>query len=80
MSKFYGQVIGQAATVASRRGADNIRASVQSLDGSLAMRMYYDKGGALMVDVEYDTGSGAYGETIYRGTVDALVKKLKGGE
>lgn len=59
MATFYGQVEGQAQTVAARRGSENsgIRASVQSWNGSVITRLWYDDDGILWVRVSPTEGS-----------------------
>lgn len=80
MSKFYGTVIGQADTSASRRGSRDIRVSAQSWNGSVITRLYYDDNDKLNVDVEIDSGSATYGKMIFRGTFEEFCKKLGGGK
>lgn len=77
MSKFYGQVEGQASTVATRRGGRDIKVSAQSWDGSLQTRLYYEDD-KLMVDLSFCEGSGVYGDRLYRGPFTEFVKKLGG--
>lgn len=79
MSKFYGQVEGMAKTVASRRGSDrsDIKASVQSWDGSIIMRMYYDKDDELCIDIEHASGSSFSGYTVFNDTVEKFLKRLR---
>ena len=78
MSKFYGQVRGQADTLASRRGsnASGLRVSAQSWDGSLVTTMRYvdDK---LYITLEYADTSSFYGQTIFDGTLEELTAKLR---
>ena len=52
MSKFYGQVEGGAKTIASRRGFNSIRSSVQSWDGSVILEMYYNGDDMLCIRVD----------------------------
>lgn len=51
MAKFYGQVEGSAQTIATRRGSDHIRSSVQSWNGSVITSLRYDNQGALVVQI-----------------------------
>jgi hypothetical protein len=75
MATFYGQVIGRAATAATRCGSaeSHIFASLQSYNGSVQTELYYDERGALCVQVYAAEGSKTYGRTIYRGTVERFV-------
>lgn len=77
MSKFYGTVIGSAPTPATRRGGTNIHVSAQSWHGSLITYMSYDENENLYVELDYYEGSSAYGRTIFRGTMQELLEKLK---
>lgn len=79
MSTFYGQVEGMSQTVASRRGSrdSGIKASVQSWDGSLISRMWYDNDGNLKVALEVSNDSSSYGDTIFRGSLDDLRSLLE---
>lgn len=81
MSKYYGQVKGMSNTVASRRGseASGIKASVQSYDGSVIVRMT-NVGGKNMVDIEMAEGSDFSGKSFFYGTMDELKQALKKGE
>ena len=76
MSKFYGTVDGASQTCATRRGHDHIHVAAQSYDGSIITRLSYNHDGDLMVTLEHNEGSSTYGRTIFRGTVDELLKKL----
>jgi hypothetical protein len=78
MSTFYGMVQGNrgAATRGGSR-ASGFKASVQSWDGSIITQMSYDKDDNLTVDVSYSTGSSCYGTTIFHGTFDEYVMKLR---
>lgn len=78
MSAFYGQVIGQAGTAATRRGsaASGITATVQSWNGSLISEMSYD-GDDVMVRLQISDGSSAFGRTVFYGTLQELEKKLE---
>lgn len=77
MSRFYGQVHGQANTTASRRGGRDIKASVQSWNGSVIMRMYYDSDDRLNVNVQVADSSSFIGESIFDGTFEEFKKKLQ---
>ena len=78
MSAFYGMVQGNrgAATRGGSR-ASGFRASCQSYDGSVITRMSYDKDDNLMVSVEIAEGSACYGKTIFFGTFEEYIEKLK---
>lgn len=75
MAKFYGTIQG-ARGPATRLGHKSIKAAVQSFDGSIITELTYaeDK---LMVRVSTDSGSSAYGSTIFWGTFEEFVNKLK---
>lgn len=78
MSKFYGQVEGGAATVASRRGFSSIKSSVQSWDGSAIFEMYYDKDDMLCIRVSVaEDDSKFYGDRIFDGGFGEFIQKLK---
>ena len=81
MSKYYGQVKGMSGTVASRRGSERsgIKASVQSYNGSVIIRMN-SLNGKDMVEIETADGSEFSGKSIFYGTIDELKQKLKKGE
>ena len=70
MSKFYGQVFGQASTTASRRGSKDIEVSAQSWDGSLITKLYYNDA------LEHSDTSSTSGRVLFRGTMTDLVAKL----
>lgn len=78
MSAFYGMVQGNrsAATRGGSR-ASGFKSSVQSWDGSIITQMSYDKDDNLMVEVSYSTGSACYGTTIFSGTFEEYIAKLK---
>ena len=78
MSKFYGTVVGNANTAATRRGTSDIRVCAQSYDGSLITNLSYDRDKNLMVSIEYADDSATYGRTLFYGTMDALLAKLGG--
>ena len=75
MSKFYGTVIGQADTPATRRGSRDIRVAAQSYDGSLVTRLTYEHD-ELCVELEYHESSNTWGKTVFKGTMDELLRKL----
>ena len=76
MSKFYGQVEGMANTVASRRGSQNIKSSVQSYEGSIITEIYtrYDQ---TLLDIYYDSDTSFYRERIFTGSINEFVELLK---
>ena len=76
MSKFYGQVFGQAETIATRRGHRNIRVSAQSWNGSVITTLNYNDDGDLMVEIETSDGSDSRGYTRFRGTMKEFIEKL----
>lgn len=78
MSAFYGQVFGQAQTVASRRGSakSGIKVTAQSWNGSLITEMRY-VGDDLIVDLFIGDGSTTYGKHVFSGSLEELEKKLK---
>lgn len=81
MSKFYGTLIGQAKTEATRRGSEKsgIRASVQSWDGSLVSSLRYNQEGKLIIDLSWNQDSSCYGnERLFSGTIEELREKLQG--
>lgn len=78
MSTFYGMVQGNrgAATRGGSR-ASGFKSSVQSWNGSIITQMSYDEDDNLMVDISYSTGSSCYGTTIFHGTFDEYLAKLR---
>ena len=76
MSKFYGQVEGMAQTIATRRGSQYIKSSVQSYDGSIITELRYDDEGQLMVEVRTCGFSSFQGNMLFYGTFEEFVKKL----
>lgn len=76
MSAFYGTVIGNAQTPATRRGHNDIKVAAQSWDGSVSTRLYY-KGDDLMVDLQIAEGGSVYGYTVFNGTLEELKRKLE---
>jgi len=79
MATFYGQVAGSARTRGTRVGsfASDIRASVQSWNGSVTTRLYYDKGEQLCIEVEHSEGSKFGGCAVFDGTVTEFVETLR---
>jgi hypothetical protein len=75
MSKFYGSVQGNRGA-ATRGGYNIIKTSAQSYDGSVITELTYEED-ILMVRVSTDEGSSSYGSTIFYGTFDEFVNKLK---
>ena len=77
MSKFYGSVVGNTGT-ATRGGtaSSGIKTSNQSYDGSIITTMYEDAGN-LMIRIDHSTESSAYGSTVFTGTVEEYLKKLR---
>ena len=75
MSKFYGQVFGGRGT-ATRCGHRFIKTSVQSYDGSVQTELSYNED-ELMVRVSTTPESSSYGSTIFYGTFEEFVNKLK---
>jgi hypothetical protein len=78
MSRFYGQVFGQAQTSASRRGSKEIKVSAQSWNGSVITSLYYNENDELMVNLSISDGSSSYGYTHFDGTLDELKERLAG--
>lgn len=78
MSTFYGQLKGSAKTIATRRGTNNsnIEASIQSWNGSLTNRFYYNDNEELCVEVQYSNSSQFGGYTAYNGTFKEYLNKL----
>lgn len=75
MSKFYGMVQGSRGP-ATRGGHRFIKTSAQSYDGSVQTELSYD-GDELMVRVSTTPESSCYGSTIFYGTFEEFVNKLK---
>jgi hypothetical protein len=80
MARFYGQVYGQARTEASRRGSRDIKVSAQSWNGSVITYLEYDENDQLVVDISISDGSSSYGNTYFRGSLEELKERLKGGK
>lgn len=77
MSRYYGTVIGNANTPATRRGFKFLRTVCQSWDGSLAVKVQTVKDKDVW-SVEYiEDDSGIYGEKIFEGSLEDLVAKIK---
>ena len=78
MSKFYGSIQGNRGA-ATRGGslASGIKGSVQSYDGSVITYLDYNENGDLVVTVDVSRSSSSYGSTIFYGTFDEFVNKLK---
>ena len=78
MATFYGQVQGQAQTIASRRGSysSHIKASVQSYDGSVITELYYGDDETLRVRVAVSDGTDFYGRRVFDGTLEELTNCL----
>ena len=77
MSKFYGQVEGQASTVASRRGSANsgLKVSAQSWEGSVIVRLWENNEGETMVEISKAEGSTSWGgDTLFWGKLKDLKK------
>mgnify|MGYP007130644851 CR=1 FL=1 len=79
MSAFYGCVQGNrgAATRGGSR-ASGFKSTAQSYDGSVITRLSYNNEDELMVTIEVSEGSSPYGTTIFTGTFDEYINKLKG--
>ena len=78
MSKFYGTIIGQARTPATRCGSKKIRTAAQSYDGSVITELSYDnESNELMVEIEVNDGTSMFGRTIFRGTFNEFIEKLR---
>ena len=75
MAKYYGQVHGQAPTIASRRGSatSGIKASVQSWDGSIIMHLRDTKWGENQLCIEYAGDSSFTGKDIFDGPMEEFV-------
>ena len=76
MSKFYGTVMGQARTDATRRGTNDIRAAAQSWDGSIISELTYDEDGDLHLTIYLNSSSSAYGRTAWRGKFNDFADML----
>ncbi len=78
MSTFYGMVQGNRG--AATRGGSKVsgfKATAQSWNGSVITELSYDENDQLMVNVSYSTGSSCYGTTIFYGTFDEYIMKLR---
>ena len=79
MSKLYGSLQGCRGE-ATRCGSKNsgMRASVQSWNGSLVSYMDLDENDKPIITLKTSDGSSCIGfETIFRGSLEDLKKKLK---
>jgi hypothetical protein len=78
MSTFYGYVQGNRGC-ATRGGsrASGFKATAQSYDGSIITRLSYNKDNELMVTIEVAEDSACYGKTIFYGTFQEYINKLK---
>lgn len=78
MAKLYGSVIGSHGP-ATRTAGRNIRASVQSYNGSIITELEYDNDtNDLMIRVEASTESRNGGTVLFYGTVDEFASKVAG--
>jgi hypothetical protein len=77
MSAFYGMVRGNRGA-ATRGGSKSsgYKATCQSYDGSVIVRMDYDDDNKLKVRLEVANGSSTCGDVVFSGTLDELKKKL----
>lgn len=89
MSKYYGEVIGAAATTATRRGFHEIRSCAMSYDGSVIVRLRdkkdweleKDKTDIPIVEIEIeDDNSSCYGDLVFMGTIAELRERLENGK
>ena len=69
MAKFYGTVQGNRGMV-TRIGTQDIKASAQSWDGSVIMRLWYNANNELMVNLSVNEGSSNSGYTKFHNTFD----------
>ena len=78
MATFFGQVRGRAESYGTRLGTktSGIESSVQSWEGSIITKMYYNEKNELMVNIETADGSNFCGQTIFNGTFEEYKKKL----
>lgn len=74
MAKFYGQLEGQAQTIATRRGStkSGIKVSAQSWDNSVILYMTEGKEGKPRIRIEIAEESGFYGKEFFDGYVEEL--------
>lgn len=76
MANYYGEVISDRATsTASRCGSRSIRAAAQSWEGSL-IAITRQINGETVFEIEVNEGSSAYGDRIFKGTLDQLIERL----
>lgn len=80
MATFYGTVEGNRSE-ATRCGSaqSGIRASAQSFDGSVIVRLRY-RDGELMVDIATSDGSDCYGLSKWYGTFNEFKELLEGAK
>lgn len=77
MSRFYGTVQGHRGP-ATRGGHKRIKTSAQSYDGSVITELFYNEQDELMVQIMAKKGeSTTYGETLFYGTLDDYIEKLR---
>ena len=78
MARFYGAVEGQAQTIATRRGTQDIRVSAQSWDGSIIVRLHYNDNGELVAEVGTSKGSSIYADkNHYIGNLEGFAQALE---
>lgn len=79
MATFYGSVQGNRG-VATRGGsrASGFKSTAQSYDGSVITRLSYNDKDELIVTIEVSDYSAPYGTTIFTGTFEEYINKLKG--
>ena len=76
MAAFFGQVNGGRGT-ATRIGHRSIRTSAQSYNGSVQTELTYNNEDKLMIRVDTSDCSSYYGSTVFYGTFEEFVSKLK---
>ena len=78
MSLFYGTVVGQAETAATRRGSRNsgIKVAAQSWDGSVITKLWYVDDD-LWMDLMLSDGSDTYGRSVYYGKFEDFAEFMK---
>lgn len=76
MATFYGQVEGFSRTTAGRRGSDFIKSSVQSWNGSVITRLWYNDKGVLNVSIALNKNSGFSGDELpyFTGSFEELIR------
>ena len=78
MATFYGMIEGSRGSV-TRTGtkASGFKAAAQSYDGSVVVRLRYNKEDKLIVDIETaDDSTSFFTETNFSGTLDELREAL----